>query len=137
MSDRPTLTHLQAQVLAYLVKFLQMNDQPPTCNNLASAFGWASSNSASLHIKALEKKGSLARNELGNLMLSDRPALAPRVCMWSLDDNDMGIWRSSCGELWSFIDGGPSENRVSYCHHCGGVAHVVKGQEGSGHADQA
>ena len=31
-----------------------------------------------------------------------------------------GTWRSSCGELWSFIDGGPNENRVTYCHHCGG-----------------
>ena len=40
-------------------------------------------------------------------------------CEWRLDDEDAGTWRSSCGELWSFIDGGPAENRVSFCHHCG------------------
>lgn len=75
-STRHPLTHLQAQVLAYLVKFLQLNDQLPTCENIAAAFGWASSNSANLHLQALEKKGYLARNELGNLMLADRPAVA-------------------------------------------------------------
>jgi len=41
-------------------------------------------------------------------------------CLWSLDDDESGTWRSACGELWSFIDGGPTENRVVYCHHCGG-----------------
>ena len=44
-------------------------------------------------------------------------------CEWSFSDEDSGTWASSCGELWSFIDGGPQENRVSYCHHCG---HPVK-----------
>ncbi len=43
----------------------------------------------------------------------------PLTCTWTLDDEDSGTWASSCGELWSFIDGGPAENRVSYCHHCG------------------
>ena len=41
-------------------------------------------------------------------------------CEWILDDDESGTWASSCGELWSFIDGGPKENRVNYCHHCGG-----------------
>lgn len=40
-------------------------------------------------------------------------------CVWTLDDEESGTWSSSCGELWSFIDGGPKENRVTYCHHCG------------------
>jgi hypothetical protein len=50
----------------------------------------------------------------------------PKTCTWTLDDDELGTWASSCGELWSFIDGGPDENRVSYCHHCGGK--VVKGE---------
>ena len=43
------------------------------------------------------------------------------TCEWKQDpDYEMGdTYHSSCGELWSFIDGGPKENRVSYCHHCG------------------
>ena len=72
---RHPLTHLQAQVLAYLVKFLELNDQLPTAK-IAEAFGWASGNAADTHLKALEKKGYLARNELGHLMLADRPSEA-------------------------------------------------------------
>ena len=42
-------------------------------------------------------------------------------CEWKQDpDYELGdTYHSSCGELWSFVDGGPKENRVSYCHHCG------------------
>lgn len=44
------------------------------------------------------------------------------TCTWvEQDDKDMpGTYASSCGEMWSFIDGGVKENRVTYCHHCGG-----------------
>ncbi|HHT8903979.1 TPA: hypothetical protein ACT5CR_006874 [Burkholderia cenocepacia] len=43
-----------------------------------------------------------------------------RECEWKCDDVDNGIWESSCGESWSFIDGGPVENRMLFCHRCGG-----------------
>lgn len=43
-----------------------------------------------------------------------------RECEWKCDDIDNGIWESSCGESWSFIDGGPVENRMLFCHRCGG-----------------
>jgi len=48
-----------------------------------------------------------------------QPSQAGEPCEWTLDDDESGTWASSCGELWSFIDGGPAENRVAYCHHCG------------------
>ena len=44
---------------------------------------------------------------------------APEPCKWTLDDDESNTWASGCGELWSFIDGGPAENRVKYCHGCG------------------
>lgn len=50
----------------------------------------------------------------------------PSTCTWSLDDEDSSTWSSSCGELWSFIDGGPKENRVTYCHHCGKPIDVAR-----------
>jgi chromosome segregation ATPase len=50
----------------------------------------------------------------------------PKTCTWTPDDDESGTWASACGELWNFIEGGPDENRVSYCHHCGGK--VVKGE---------
>lgn len=46
-------------------------------------------------------------------------------CVWTLDDWDNGIWTSTCGEAWSFVDGGPVENRVSFCHHCGTSVEVA------------
>ena len=49
------------------------------------------------------------------------PATAPeqQECKWTFDDDESNTWASGCGELWSFIDGGPAENRVKYCHWCG------------------
>ena len=49
------------------------------------------------------------------------PATAPeqQECKWTFDDDESNTWASGCGELWSFIDGGPAENRVKYCHGCG------------------
>lgn len=60
------------------------------------------------------------------LQYGDARTMAAReqreTCTWTeQDDKDMpGTYESSCGEMWSFIDGGVKENRVTYCHHCGG-----------------
>ncbi len=45
----------------------------------------------------------------------------PDQCEWKPEDEDFmpGTYASACGELWSFIDGGPNENRVRFCHGCG------------------
>lgn len=73
MADqRAPLSDTQAKVLAYMVKFLELNDQLPPMAKIAEDFGWASPNAADTHVKAMEKKGYLTRNELNNLMLADR-----------------------------------------------------------------
>lgn len=53
------------------------------------------------------------------------------TCTWTeQDDKDMpGTYASSCGEMWSFTDGGVKENRVTYCHHCGGKVVSASPQE--------
>ena len=53
------------------------------------------------------------------------------TCTWTeQDDKDMpDTYESSCGEMWSFIDGGVKENRVTYCHHCGGKVVPASPQE--------
>ena len=53
------------------------------------------------------------------------------TCTWTeQDDKDMpGTYESSCGEMWSFIEGGLKENRVTYCHHCGGKVVPASPQE--------
>ena len=49
-------------------------------------------------------------------------------CTWTKDpDFEMGdTYDSSCGEKWSFIDGGPTENRVSFCQGCGKPVKIVQ-----------
>lgn len=48
-----------------------------------------------------------------------------RDCEWSVNDFDNGIWESACGETWSFVDGGPIENRMLFCHRCGGILKIT------------
>jgi hypothetical protein len=61
------------------------------------------------------------------------PHAVPAICEWKKDpDYEMGdTYHSSCGELWSFIDGGPKENRVSYCHHCGKPVKLASAPKGT------
>ena len=51
-----------------------------------------------------------------------------KVCQWtSTDDEDMpGTYDTSCGEIWSFVEGGPVENNYRFCHGCGKPVGVVK-----------
>ena len=45
------------------------------------------------------------------------------ICEWAQDDE--GNWGTSCGNLHSFIDDGPSENNHKFCPYCGGRLEVV------------
>ena len=64
-----------------------------------------------------------------------QPAAAPSqpgrddiTCVWTESDpwSDMpSTYQSICGELWSFIDGGPKENKVRFCHGCGCAVNVT------------
>ena len=52
----------------------------------------------------------------------------PTGCQWTQDpDFEMGdTYHSACGEVWSFVNGGPAENRVRYCHGCGKPVTLIK-----------
>lgn len=55
-------------------------------------------------------------------------ARRPRVgsCVWvSLDaDGDTRIWSTGCKQEWIFYAGGPQENGVRFCPHCGAEAEI-------------
>lgn len=56
------------------------------------------------------------------------PAEPQQACVWREEDpwGPMpDTYATSCGEMWSFVDGGPAENRVRYCHRCGKPVTVV------------
>ena len=42
------------------------------------------------------------------------------TCEWSLtEDWESEHWQSGCGKEWEFMNDGPVENGVKYCHNCG------------------
>ena len=54
------------------------------------------------------------------------PAKAKRArwCSW-IDTGEM--WQSPCGVRWSFGDGGPKENGMTYCYKCGAKIETTSG----------
>ena len=49
------------------------------------------------------------------------------TCAWRHDGD--GTWEASCGEAWTFIDGGPHENSVRFCQGCGRPVRVTDDDE--------
>jgi len=49
------------------------------------------------------------------------------VCRWEQTDpvDEPTTWKTSCGEVWEFTIGGPNENRVIFCHRCGGMVEAI------------
>ena len=47
----------------------------------------------------------------------DAPAVAE--CIWRDSEGD-GNWDTSCGNLYFFVEGGPTENGQRFCGYCGG-----------------
>ena len=58
-----TLTERQAEVLKFIMDFVEFNQSPPTRQQIADYFGFQSVNSSEDHLKALAKKGVII---LGN-----------------------------------------------------------------------
>jgi hypothetical protein len=60
----------------------------------------------------------LAMETIG-LILDERVSLSPGVatCTWRYDPD--GYWQTECGDQFCFSEGGPTENRVKFCHYCG------------------
>lgn len=44
-----------------------------------------------------------------------------KACGWAPEDdlNMPGTWRSDCGVMWTFNEGGPVENDMKFCCGCG------------------
>ena len=61
---RPPLTHRQKQALEYITVCLQSRGYPPTLREIGEHMGIRSTNGVNDHLKALERKGYLVREEL-------------------------------------------------------------------------
>jgi len=52
--------------------------------------------------------------------------VVPVECEWHLDDEDQGTRAGSCGALWTFTEGGPTDNNMKFCPECGRAAREQK-----------
>jgi repressor LexA len=55
----PELTPRQAEILAFLRKFIERHHRPPTRAEMADGFGFSSPNAAEEHLRMLERKGAI------------------------------------------------------------------------------
>lgn len=67
-----------------------------------------SSRNFDLALKLVECMGTLAH----------AAHILAKTCQWSEDAD--GNWGTACGEIFSFFDGGPKENKANWCQYCGG-----------------
>lgn len=78
---KPQLTHRQQQALDFITSCLDANGYPPTLREIGAYMGIRSTNGVNDHLKALERKGYLVREELKSRALrpTDLPESAARV----------------------------------------------------------
>lgn len=63
-----------------------------------------------------------ARKDLPDC-LAEIERLAAKQCTWSLDvdyGSDDRDYKTGCGRMFSFIEGGPKDNNMNFCCYCGG-----------------
>lgn len=60
-------------------------------------------------------------NKMLSIAPAEQTAGAVEVCDWKPEymSDDSIAHASSCGDLWSFVDGGPEANGVRFCQGCG------------------
>src|SRR5215475_8269608 len=76
MSERDELTDRQKEVLDFIQESIAGRGYPPTLREIGERMGIRSTNGVNDHLKALEKKGYLAREDLKSRAL--RPLVKDR-----------------------------------------------------------
>ena len=73
------LTARQQEILDFIRRFSRQEGYPPTMREIASTFGFSSTNAAASHVKALEKKGAIRRHgqRSRGIVICDEPVPTP------------------------------------------------------------
>ncbi len=69
------------------------------------------------------------QENLDALIAAVRAECAAKVrgeCVWASNEN--GAWETECGRTWEFIDDGPKENGMKFCHNCGKSVRALEAQ---------
>jgi repressor LexA len=92
---RPILTDRQAQALKYITDCLSDRGYPPTLREIGEHMGIKSTNGVNDHLKALERKGYLVREELKSRALRPiediTPSNGPHISTDARDDVEIPI----------------------------------------------
>ncbi len=64
---KPVLTTQQQRIFDYIRHYIQQNGYPPAIRDIGNAFGIASPNGVMCHLRALQKKGYIQRDEKNEL----------------------------------------------------------------------
>lgn len=75
--DRDALTDRQREILDFIQQSIEARGYPPTLREIGGHFGIRSTNGVNDHLRALEKKGYLQREDLKSRAL--RPVAAPNA----------------------------------------------------------
>ena len=62
-SEKPPLTESQLRIFNYILKYIELNGYPPAIRDIGKAFDIASPNGVMCHLRALQKKGYIQRDE--------------------------------------------------------------------------
>lgn len=61
--DRPTMTANQARIFEFIRQYIEQNGYPPAIRDIGRAFDISSPNGVMCHLRALQKKGYIHRDE--------------------------------------------------------------------------
>jgi repressor LexA len=61
--EKPKLTDTQQRIFDFIRKYIESNGYPPAIRDIGNAFGIASPNGVMCHLRALQKKGYIHRDE--------------------------------------------------------------------------
>ena len=61
--DKPALTESQQKIFVYICKYIEQSGYPPAIRDIGKAFDIASPNGVMCHLRALQKKGYIQRDE--------------------------------------------------------------------------
>ncbi len=62
-TEKPPLTESQNRIFQYICKYIQQSGYPPAIRDIGKAFDIASPNGVMCHLRALQKKGYIQRDE--------------------------------------------------------------------------
>ena len=110
---RVTDDRLQSLRKRNLIQWFTKAEDPDRCG------GWRLTEHITL---AVRKMMEIGKETTTGLALADKQ-IPPGVtrqdaCIWTQDSD--GTWNTSCSKKWEFIEGGPTDNEMHFCHHCGG-----------------